>query len=1392
MGKKTAVLTVLIMLITSMAITAPVTVNSGVTVNTNNCDTINWTDSSGLARSASIVRINGNPQNYKGGYISRFTYMDGASPVTINESNPAGDLSGLGFMINHVIYQKAGYTGRGWINSKQDGTGGTTTLVFQGDNHAIYETEMDIYGDDADHSKGTFKAKWMYMIRTGNDYIVDSIGYDFSSQPAGTWGHDIRSPYCELNWTGTGASNTLSESIDGVEWSATDSNGISWIFKTNGSSPFSAGYTYNTPGKGVPYTLQWKNTPDREIGYISTFDFTQQAAGGGFLSAPMNIGSTSATMPPNWGVNYQANGFQNWYGDKMTWQLPYGAAGGESSQDGTVHKSTVPDWTWRKDWPAYPTNGFTLLIHTGKKTDDNVRKLVSESSDIHSLVNPLTASTGSVVTTGKMNLYSTAGSFTLKPAGYNHIYHAWEANCASNSAVLSFALGAKSLKNQTFIFYNYTGSSVPLINVNGSALSDGTDMYCSLDDTNDKLYVTFNRVFTGTTSIELGGVSITATFTNTATLSGPTFTPTVTSTPGGAVEDCVNINIDRSQVPSMAFMKKLTLKVHVGNCDSVKVYCDTVEIPSTYDSATDICMFSAEGNDVQIVRTNYTGGALDTVTKAVLYNDKKWAYSFTFDDARPSTHDIALPIFEAKGFRGGVGLNTSQNPATTDGYGMSWLKLDTLYSKGWSFFDHNYSHQIVTCDNISTETLPVKQAIEARWPGYLCTHFVYPYVNTTNWTCIRDSGLMLSAENFTGNNYADIMPPNPFIINRNGFMKDTTAAPYNSMADNAASDTRQRWLIYFTHGDEAGSTVPGDYDTNETVLSDHINYVYNTYGAGGLDNMWFAPSDEVMHYIVTREKAVVSFVGSGTCGAIVTATPSNTATYTATATPTSSEVCAFDDLDDGDPADYFGGFWYSYASGDPAYPDETYISPAPGAASCPPAAGGAASTAYAMRMTGTVGAVNAPSYPCIGLGAQLSSDAGTPVFHETDISSCTGIRFYVKGDGKSYYVKVPYTNSSGATLTGYDDYKYVFSAPASWTQLNIPFTSFAQAGWGTAADLMTVLTHAKEFQWQTNFNGTTGSAASAELWIDQIELIGCTVCPAVPAATNTMTTTQTPVFTNTETHTNTHTFTSTNTATYTSTPSATGTFTDTITPGGPTLTFTGTFTNTQTYTNTYTSTYTSTNTPTESVTHTNTAVNSATLTYTYTSVNTPAFTSTNTVISTPTFTSTNTSSVTATFTNTYTHTSISTKTFTPSYTATAAFSNTHTITATYTSIAATLTPTQTYYIPVTATHTPDVSEALEISGILSYPCPVYAENGGDINIKFSASRAYTELNIKIYTVSSRLIKTVKTGSGNKGINTIKIPNRIIKELATGTYFYVINSEKNEKAAKIEKLIIMRK
>jgi len=331
----------------------------------------------------------------------------------------------------------------------------------------------------------------------------------------------------------------------------------------------------------------------------------------------------------------------------------------------------------------------------------------------------------------------------------------------------------------------------------------------------------------------------------------------------------------------------------------------------------------------------------------------------------------------------------------------------------------------------------------------------------------------------------------------------------------------------------------------------------------------------------------------------VAATSTNTSGIpTPTFTNTTAGVCVMDNGEDGDNTNLFGGYWYTYAAGNGVsiVPDTTA-----NGGTFTMTAGGNGGSSYAINFTGTVG-TEAPDYPSIGVGGQLNPMAGAPpdgTGQVTDISGCTGVRFYTKGDGKNYHIKIPYTDVNDVSLTGYNDYRYDFAAPASWTLVDVPFTLFAQAtGWGTAFPRTTVLQNAKALQFQTSFYAPAGTV-TAELWIDDIELYGCvSACPGVMAATPTETAT---TGIDTPTHTYTHTNTVTTpvfTATHTRTHTATNTlylYTSTNTPVN-----TATFTYTATYTPTGTNTQTPVFTPANTFTHTYTATETATEIFTST------------------------------------------------------------------------------------------------------------------------------------------------------------------------------------------------
>lgn len=548
---------------------------------------------------------------------------------------------------------------------------------------------------------------------------------------------------------------------------------------------------------------------------------------------------------------------------------------------------------------------------------------------------------------------------------------------------------------------------------------------------------------------------------------------------------------DRTSLTSSfpnVYMKKLTVKVHVGDCVSVTAMVDSVVIPVTYTASTKQAMLNVEsGNDIYLIAHGYTGNATGAITKANLYNDKKWAYSITFDDNLPSVYHNGWPILKAKGYRGGVSVNSADMEEDWETYNMSWEELDELYYDGWGVFNHSATHPHITCANVATDILLCKQALEARYPApYKNTHFVFPFNDTTDWTCVRDSGYFYSAENVGGNNTAYPAPAERFLLKRY-FIGGVNYSAFNAFADAAAATAGNAWLIGFTHGVVPGSSIPSSNDTNETALSTHINYIYNTYGAGGADNMWVAPTDEVMHYILSRDNTTFAaatpsasvtpiiptetFTRTNTPTKSITYTPTETPTFTATSDRTPGGA-VFDDFEDNNFTDnLWGGAYNDYAS----YGSYVAVSAA---------SGSAPQGTYFGRMQATV---IGPAWSAFGNTCYLQPSGG-----EMDLRAYSGIKLYMRGNYGTGTPVMFMIQIICSTILDYSQWRYIYYPSGTWSLYTIPWSSFSKPTWGTGSTktLSDVLSHVTAISYIISDAAGAATSSTGNLWeIDNVQIM---------------------------------------------------------------------------------------------------------------------------------------------------------------------------------------------------------------------------------------------------------------------------------------------------------------
>jgi hypothetical protein len=258
------------------------------------------------------------------------------------------------------------------------------------------------------------------------------------------------------------------------------------------------------------------------------------------------------------------------------------------------------------------------------------------------------------------------------------------------------------------------------------------------------------------------------------------------------------------------------------------------------------------------------------------------------------------------------------------------------------------------------------------------------------------------------------------------------------------------------------------------------------------------------------------------------------------------------DCDNNTKANNWGGLWYTYddrASPNngvsTVWPNNNFVMSSPGYNS----------TGYCARVTGTVSHMSSYAYPFVTMGTSF----GLP---SMDLTGCSGLKVWVKGDSRTYTIKM--VNAASLDV-GYNYYKLNFNPPSSWSQMNVPFSSLTQeTTWGTQVAKNQALGIAYAIEFQTIDVPAPGNAWNVDLWVDNIELYGCTnIPPLTPSCTVTRTFTATPTVTVTPTI----------TVTLTATVTLTITFI-------PTITVTPTITGTATFRQTYTLTVTPSVTPT--------------------------------------------------------------------------------------------------------------------------------------------------------------------------------------------------------------------
>jgi hypothetical protein len=449
-------------------------------------DKISWTDSRGLLREAYMAK--GHPENAaSAGYITYFTWKKGdGSTVQCDEDCPGTGCMGISGMCIGIGHNSSEI---GWSCSKGnygEASGHTQRVVFSGSNHLIYESQYSMkccnWRSNAPWEDGTAKflmtIHWIFS--DGVDHFIWAVTHDCSESyvaPGNPYGDDARSPYMDFDWDGDGNEfNALS----GMAWGT---NRLTTVPSMNQTNPPNSSWSRQAVGSNtIPFVWEWVTYNDAEAAYVQTQTYNQHQAGGPEEWNPNNSGSS---LPDGWMLPYQMNCYQGYWGNKLTWGLPYQAVSGG-------YGSTSP------------YQSYSVAVDVGQYTYGRVDDLLTETEDIHNGTVSFSATSGTLVTSGKQGV-ANPNSHTFSPAGYNHVYRTWEIQSADgSSASFNFNLSTRSYQAPLFVIHNYTASQAPAeVSKNGSALTNGTGFVSSFDDANNKAYVTILGDLSGSNLISV-------------------------------------------------------------------------------------------------------------------------------------------------------------------------------------------------------------------------------------------------------------------------------------------------------------------------------------------------------------------------------------------------------------------------------------------------------------------------------------------------------------------------------------------------------------------------------------------------------------------------------------------------------------------------------------------------------------------------------------------------------------------------------------------------------------------------------------------------------------------------------------------------------------------------
>ena len=323
----------------------------------------------------------------------------------------------------------------------------------------------------------------------------------------------------------------------------------------------------------------------------------------------------------------------------------------------------------------------------------------------------------------------------------------------------------------------------------------------------------------------------------------------------GELPHTLTYALDWSDVPEWVVRREVTLVVTVGPASDVAVLADGVPIRRAFDRSAGTATFTTGASlvEVRVWGGNPAAAGYGEVRKATLRGDKRWAYSLTLDDGYENQYANGARILRQYGYQGTIAVVGGWIGQNKEGrVYLSPAQLQALVAEGWGLANHSYSHRTLAEFPNSTQALndiqAANQAIMAAVPGYRPLVFTAPFVDASYNALVAANVGTLGLRLLQTLGYQALRvdhinwQPNGFLA-MGRLQVPHDGSQFDAMHRYAVERGETWWLSLHSHGVES---VCDCVETSTDIL-------YRTYGAGGSDEVWVAPSEVVYQYLLARD-----------------------------------------------------------------------------------------------------------------------------------------------------------------------------------------------------------------------------------------------------------------------------------------------------------------------------------------------------------------------------------------------------------------------------------------------------------------------------------------------------------------------------------------------------------